>query len=584
MMARISMSRKLWMTVGFVWAALTLLATLNAWTDRQGMLRTRQQSLAEQVQAAVSIAAHFQNAVAAGKLTDDEAKHEAIAALRDFKYGTSGYISIASSNVVQLLLPTKPALENTDVSSLADVDGKRIIVNIVKSDTDGTHVSYYKWPKPGQTMPVRKMTVSGVLAGWDWHIYTGAYLDDIDDDFRANLIRSLGAVILVGALLTGFMAFIIRQVLRNLGADPDYAKEVCSRIAAGDLRTPPEVKGNDTSSLLFSLRSMQDNLANTVGDIKQSAGSITVAAAEIASGNHDLSARTEAQAASLEETASSMTELTHTVRQNADSARQANELAERASQIADKGHNAVQAMVATIGDISDSSAKISEITTLIEGIAFQTNILALNAAVEAARAGDQGRGFAVVAGEVRTLAQRSSSAAKEIKDLIEESVSKVADGSKRALQVGATMGEVKQSIKDVSSIVSEIAAASEEQSTGIEQVNRAVVQMDEVTQQNAALVEEAAAAAQSLEEQAIRLETAVSIFSVDGKSQVAPAVKTRTMAGRATPDATRRIEPAATASPPARSNSQSPGKLMTSTRRQHAIADGVASAVDWETF
>ncbi|WP_084690244.1 methyl-accepting chemotaxis protein [Paraburkholderia caledonica] len=393
-------------------------------------------------------------------------------------------------------------------------------------------LSYYRWPKPGQTVPVRKMTVSNVLPGWDWHVYTGAYLDDIDDAFRATLIRSLSAVAIIGALLTTFMAFIIRQVLRNLGGDPDYAKDVCSRIATGDLLTPVQTKSADRSSLLFSLSSMRGDLAQTVNEIVLSAESIKRATSEIAAGHIDLSARTEEQAASLEETASSMTELTHTVRHNADSARHANELAEHASQVVGKGHDAVQGMVAAIGDISDGSAKISEITTLIEGIAFQTNILALNAAVEAARAGDQGRGFAVVAGEVRTLAQRSSSAAKEIKELIEESVNKVADGARRANDVDATMGEVKQSIREVSTIVNQIAAASEEQSTGIEQVNRAIVQMDEVTQQNAALVEEAAAAAQSLEEQASNLKAAVSMFSV---AETAPVIQAQrpTTAGSA---------------------------------------------------
>ncbi|WP_442859543.1 methyl-accepting chemotaxis protein [Burkholderia sp. 8Y] len=548
------------------------------------MLNARQQSLGEQVQAAISIAAHFQQAVSAGKLSDDEAKREAIAALRDYKYGTSGYMSITNSNTVQLLLPTKPTLENTDVSGLTDVDGNRIIVNIVKSDSDGTHVSYYKWPKPGESTPVRKMTVSAVLPGWEWHVYTGAYLDDIDDAFRATVVRSLGAVVVIGLLLSGIMAVLIRQVLRDLGGDPQYAKTVCRRIASGDLSTPANVKNNDTSSLLFALSSMRANLADTVGQIKRSAESITTATAEIATGNIDLSARTEEQAASLEETASSMTELTQTVRQNADNARQANELAERASVVASKGRDAVQEMVATIGDISDSSAKISEITSLIEGIAFQTNILALNAAVEAARAGDQGRGFAVVAGEVRTLAQRSSSAAKEIKELIEASVAKVADGSQRARQVGITMDEVDRSIKEVSTIVNEIAAASEEQSTGIEQVNRAVVQMDEVTQQNAALVEEAAAAAQSLEEQAVGLKSAVSNFSVENSAPAVASVRTSTVAARTTPAVSKAMKAPQKSAPTARPSVKAIAQRDVSKQPQPAMADATSSAGDWETF
>jgi len=251
-----------------------------------------------------------------------------------------------------------------------------------------------------------------------------------------------------------------------------------------------------------------------VRGIKRSAESVAIASHQIASGNADLSARTEEQAASLEETASSMTQLTETVKQNADNAQQANTLATRATGMADAGNDAVQHMVATIEQISGSSSRVSDITGVIEGIAFQTNILALNAAVEAARAGEQGRGFAVVATEVRNLAQRSASAAKEIKELIGTSVSMIHDSEQQAADVGATMGQVKQAIKQVSDIVAEIAAASREQSQGIEQVNVAIGQMEGVTQQNAALVEQAAAASHSLEEQAGHLQAAMSAFKL----------------------------------------------------------------------
>jgi methyl-accepting chemotaxis protein len=263
------------------------------------------------------------------------------------------------------------------------------------------------------------------------------------------------------------------------------------------------------------MRKMRDQLTAAIRQIHGCTDNITIGSSEIAGGNTDLSARTEEQAASLEETASSMTELTETVKQNADNARQANALATRTSEMADAGNDAVQGMVQTIGQISGSSNKISEITGVIEGIAFQTNILALNAAVEAARAGEQGRGFAVVASEVRSLAQRSAGAAKEIKELIGSSVAIIQSGAQQAADVGMTMDEVKRAIKQVSDIVGEIAAASEEQSRGIEQVNQAIMQMDAVTQQNASLVEEAAAAAQSLEEQAGGLKNAVAVFKID---------------------------------------------------------------------
>ena len=264
----------------------------------------------------------------------------------------------------------------------------------------------------------------------------------------------------------------------------------------------------------------------TMSAVHLSTDSVSSSTREIAAGNLDLSARTEEQAASLEETASSMTQLTETVKQNADNARQASALATNAADIAGAGGNVVQAMVATIEKINGSSNTISEITGVIEGIAFQTNILALNAAVEAARAGEQGRGFAVVASEVRSLAQRSASAAKEIKGLLASSVAAIQEGSQQAIGVSTAMGEIKDAIKRVSEIVGEIAGASEEQSRGIVQVNEAVNQMDQVTQQNAALVEQAAVATQTLEDQATKLKIAVSSFKLADTSGFAVAIDT----------------------------------------------------------
>ncbi|MDN7179156.1 methyl-accepting chemotaxis protein [Caballeronia sp. SEWSISQ10-4 2] len=316
----------------------------------------------------------------------------------------------------------------------------------------------------------------------------------------------VGIVVAIGASI---------YLLRTISNPLDKAVSVANHIASGDLDNKVTVDSQgEFGELLEALKKMDQQLSDTVRGIKTTTDSVSIAAREIASGNTALSVRTEEQAASIEETAASMTQLSETVKQNADSSRQANTLATNATDMADAGNEAVQDMVRTIEKISGSSMKISEITGVIEGIAFQTNILALNAAVEAARAGEQGRGFAVVASEVRSLAQRSATAAKEIKELIGSSVAMIQDGSRQAAEVGATMGQVKYAIKHVSDIVGEIAAASEEQSRGIEQVNQAVNQMDEMTQQNAALVEEAAAAAQSLEEQAMRLKDAVSVFKV----------------------------------------------------------------------
>ncbi|ASU38853.1 methyl-accepting chemotaxis protein [Herbaspirillum sp. meg3] len=320
-----------------------------------------------------------------------------------------------------------------------------------------------------------------------------------------------GFLIAAIALSLCLAVWIAKIVSRPLGE----ALGVAKRVAAGDLTADIEAHSKDeTGELMLALKSMNDNLLKIVGEVRTSTDTINTASGEIAAGNLDLSSRTEEQAGSLEETASAMEELTSTVKQNADNARQANQLAVSASEVAVQGGNVVGKVVSTMDAINESSRKIVDIISVIDSIAFQTNILALNAAVEAARAGEQGRGFAVVASEVRNLAQRSAAAAKEIKTLIDNSVSKVDDGSKLVAQAGATMDEVVASVKRVTDIVGEISAASVEQSSGLEQINQAIAQMDEVTQQNAALVEEAAAAAQSLQDQAGRLSLAVGVFKL----------------------------------------------------------------------
>ena len=324
-------------------------------------------------------------------------------------------------------------------------------------------------------------------------------------------IAFFGISLLMG-IIVAFL--IIRSLLKQLGGEPEFAIKIAGRIAEGDFTVAIETKANDESSLMFALKRMSESLTNIVTDVRNTTETITAASQEIAAGNSDLSQRTEEQASSLEETASSMEELTSTVKQNAENAKQANQLAANASDIAVKGGQAINEVVDTMASISTSSKKIGDIISVIEGIAFQTNILALNAAVEAARAGEQGRGFAVVAAEVRNLAQRSAAAAKEIKVLIGDSVDKVDTGSKQVDQAGATMEEIVTAVKRVTDIMAEISAASDEQSTGIEEVNRAIIQMDDVTQQNAALVEEAAAAAESMQEQANNLFAAVGVFKL----------------------------------------------------------------------
>jgi methyl-accepting chemotaxis protein len=335
--------------------------------------------------------------------------------------------------------------------------------------------------------------------------------------FRQSIFFTLcltGLAILVSIAI----AYVITSgLLRQLGGEPVYATDIADQIAQGNLAIDIDAKQDDQKSLLFSIKSMRDKLAVTVSDIRNGADAIATGSAQIATGNLDLSARTEQQAGSLEETASAMEQLTSTVKQNADSTKQASQLAASASAIAIKGGSVVGKVIATMDSINASSNKIVDIISVIDGIAFQTNILALNAAVEAARAGEQGRGFAVVASEVRSLAQRSAAAAKEIKLLIDDSVEKVGTGSKLVGEAGQTMDEVVESVRRVTEIVSEISAATHEQSIGINEVNRAITQMDAMTQQNAALVEEAAAASQSLQDQATKLANAVGIFKLIGQ-------------------------------------------------------------------
>ena len=321
-----------------------------------------------------------------------------------------------------------------------------------------------------------------------------------------------------GALLAAVVAGIVvgLTLLRTISAPLSEATAIATRVAEGDLTGRIESQGgNEIGMLLTALGKMKNNLAEIVSEVRQSTDTISSASGQIAAGNMDLSERSSAQAGSLEKTASSMEQLTSTVRQNADNARQANALAVSASEVAVRGGQVVAEVVDTMGSINASSRKIVDIIGVIDGIAFQTNILALNAAVEAARAGEQGRGFAVVASEVRNLAQRSAGAAKEIKELIGDSVGKVDSGARLVDQAGATMKEIVTSIQRVTDIMGEITTASQEQTSGLDQINQAIGQMDDITQQNVALVEEAAAAAGSLQDQASMLSKVVGVFTLD---------------------------------------------------------------------
>jgi methyl-accepting chemotaxis protein-1 (serine sensor receptor) len=407
-----------------------------------------------------------------------------------------------------------------------------------------------------------------------------------------EVFRTVSAVALLVGVLAAVMSYLTlsRAIARPLDAALGHFDE----ISAGDLRRPVVITSRDEmGQLLEGIAKMQRSLTETVRTVRSGSESIATATRQIAAGNIDLSSRTEEQASALQETASSMEELTGTVKQNADNARQASSLAANASEIANKGSAVVGQVVGTMGDINQSSAKIADIISIIEGIAFQTNILALNAAVEAARAGEEGRGFAVVAGEVRSLAQRSSAAAKEIKELIDTSVERVQSGSALVDEAGRTMTEIIGAVQRVTDIMGEIAAASEEQSSGIDQVARAVTQMDEVTQQNAALVEEAAAAASSLEDQAGKLRTAVAVFQLEESGFKTPvSTAPKRVAAPVRPIAARKVsqpvsQPAShAAAQPARA-SAAPAATPAAAAPTRTPAKATASAgsdQDWETF
>ncbi|MHB8848820.1 MAG: methyl-accepting chemotaxis protein [Burkholderiales bacterium] len=337
-------------------------------------------------------------------------------------------------------------------------------------------------------------------------------------------------ILLVTILMAGVLGAIISVwLIRSVVIPLKEAIGIAEKVASGDLTSNMDVSAKDeTGQLMLTLQKMNQTLLGIVGDVREGTGSIASASAQIAAGNLDLSNRTEAQASSLEETASAMEELTVTVKQNADNAQLANQLASTASEVAVKGGTVVSDVISTMSGINESARKIADIINVIDGIAFQTNILALNAAVEAARAGEEGRGFAVVATEVRSLAQRSAAAAKEIKLLIDDSVDRVEQGNKQVAQAGTIMSEVVSSVQRVTHIMAEISVASREQSKGIEEVNQAITQMDETTQQNAALVEEAAAAAKSLQDQALHLDELVEQFKLDDRHRAAVTFKAST--------------------------------------------------------
>jgi methyl-accepting chemotaxis protein len=499
-----------------VLAAVVGFVVLVMWLSHRSatsLLDVKMITTVEQVKNAEQIAKRHFDRIGAGGLTEAEAKKQAAAEIGKIRYSGNEYIWINDMTPKMVMHPIKPELNDKDLSGNKDPNGLKLFVAFVDTvKSQGSGFVDYLWPKPGAKDPEPKRSYVAGFKPWGWVIGSGVYIDDVSGIARRDATIALALVIAFGVAALVAVEWFARGLKRRL----NQMREVVEAVANGDLRAQvmgKEGLGNDEiGQVLTQVAAMQGRLSDLVRAIRDATDSIQHASREVAMGSQDLSQRSEQAASSLQQTAASMHELTQQVTHSAQAAHQTNQLAIGAADRAKLGADVMGEVVQTMDGIAGASRKIADIISVIDGVAFQTNILALNAAVEAARAGEQGRGFAVVASEVRALAQRSANAAKEIKALINDSVTRVDAGGAQVGRAGEAMGQILQSVQQVSGTVAEISQSSAGQSDGLAQINQAVKHLDDMTQQNAALVEETAAAAESLQQQARLLNEHVATF------------------------------------------------------------------------
>ena len=512
---KLSFRTKLYLPLVLSWLCLSVMAILHVYESNTQRLEERKIALRFATDVGMSTVKEYAELASSGAMSVAEAQQQALKRLKSMRYGKDGYYTVVDSAPKMLMHPVKAELIGKDLSDFKDTNGTYLYRNVAAiAKASGEGWVEYVWPKPGnpdQQQVFPKGAYVLTYKPWDWTFMTGLYMDDLHDAFVGDLWRAVVFLAICGVILSTIVLLVLRNITRSIR----QAVSAADAVAGGDLTHRITIEGKDEiAQLMSSLDRMQQGLANVVSEVRQGTDAIAAASSQIAQGNLDLSARTEQQVASLDKTTASMETLAGTVRENGEYARQANTLALSASDVATHGGTIVSQVVTTMASINASSTKIVDIISVIDGIAFQTNILALNAAVEAARAGEQGRGFAVVAAEVRNLAQRSAAAARDVKTLISDSVATVEAGSKLVGEAGSTMDDIVASVKRVTDIIGEIADAGQAQQVELKQINDTILDMDSTMQQNAALVEEAASASASLHTQAHNLTGAVSLFKL----------------------------------------------------------------------